>query len=80
MFFLLSSLAIPSLFLVSHDKLDIKSYYLPINDTLFELHIVWSSDTESHITLIVFEFVSLSLKTRLVMILNMLQEMSNIPR
>ena len=39
--------------------------YKPINDTPFELHVFWSPDTERRIKLTFSEFVSLSLKTRL---------------
>ena len=39
--------------------------YKPINDTPFELHVFWTPDTERRIKLTFSEFVSLSLKTRL---------------
>ena len=41
-------------------------YYIPINDTTFELSVFWLSDTESLINKLRFSnFVSLSFKTRL---------------
>ena len=44
---------------------DIKDYYISINDTLFQLHVFWLSDTECCITLTFSESVYLSLKPRL---------------
>ena len=42
------------------------SYYIPINDTTFELSVFWPSDTESGIKELMFsESLSLSFKTRL---------------
>ena len=55
-------------------KLDIKRhspsilyfYYIPINDTSFELSVFWLSDTESQINELMFsDSVSLSFKMRL---------------
>ena len=41
-------------------------YYIPLNDTTFELSVFWPSDTESRINELGFsESVSLSFKTRL---------------
>ena len=41
-------------------------YYIPINDTSFELSVFWLSDTESQINELRFSnAVSLSFKTRL---------------
>ena len=41
-------------------------YYIPINDTSFELSVFWSSDTESRINKLRFsDSVSLSFKARL---------------
>ena len=41
-------------------------YYIPINDTSFELSVFWPSDTESRINELRFsESISLSFKTRL---------------
>ena len=41
-------------------------YYIPINDTSFELSVFWLSDTESRINELRFsDSVSLSFKTRL---------------
>ena len=41
-------------------------YYIPINDTTFELSVFWLSDTESQINEVRFsDAVSLSFKTRL---------------
>ena len=41
-------------------------YYIPINDTTFDLSVIWLSDTESRINELRFsESVSLSFKTRL---------------
>ena len=48
-----------------------KVYHIPINDTAFEVHVFLPSDTERHIKLTFFESVSLSLKTRLMTLLNM---------
>ena len=58
-------------------------YYISINDTFFELHLFWLSDTECCIKLTFSESVSLSLKTRLMVfvmmtLLNMPQETSNV--
>ena len=58
-------------------------YYISISDTFFELHLFWPSDTERCIKLTFSESVSLSLKTRLMVLvmmtlLNMPQEMSNV--
>ena len=45
---------------------DNKHYYIPINDTSFELSVFWLSDTESRISKLRFsDSVSLSFKTRL---------------
>ena len=52
---------------------DIKDYYIPINDTLFELHVFWLSDTEYGIKLTFSQSVYLWLMT----LLNMSSEMSN---
>ena len=42
-------------------------YYIPINDTSFELSAFWPSDTESWINELMFsDSISLSFKTRLV--------------
>ena len=64
-------------------------YYIPISDTPSELHVFWPTDTECLIKLTFSEFVSLSLIIRLMTLLmmtllmikliNMLQEMSNVP-
>ena len=44
----------------------LRFYYIPINDTPFELSVFWLSDTESRINELRFsESVSLSFKTRL---------------
>ena len=41
-------------------------YYIPINDTSFELSVLWPSETESQINELRFsDSVSLSFKTRL---------------
>ena len=41
-------------------------YYIPINDTSFELSVVWPSDIEGRINELRFsDYVSLSFKTRL---------------
>ena len=41
-------------------------YYIPINDTSFELSVFWTSDTESQINELRFsDSISLSFKTRL---------------
>ena len=41
-------------------------YYIPINDTSFELSVFWPSDTESWINELRFsDSISLSFKTRL---------------
>ena len=41
-------------------------YYIPINDTSFELSVFWPSDTESRINELRFsDSISLSFKTRL---------------
>ena len=57
--------------------------YIPINDTPFELHVFWPSDTEYRIKLTFSESVSLSHKTRLMTLLmrtllNMPQTTSNL--
>ena len=45
---------------------DLILYYIPINDTTFELSVFWPSDTESRINELRFsESVSLAFKTRL---------------
>ena len=50
---------------ISRDHVKI-SYYIPINDTSFELSVFWLSDTESRINELRFsDSVSLSFKTRL---------------
>ena len=47
-------------------NMETKFYYIPINDTSFELSVFWSSDTESRINELRFsDSVSLSFKTRL---------------
>ena len=51
-----------------------KFYYIPISDTPFELHAFWPFDRESRIKLTFSESVSLSLKTRLMTLLNLPQE------
>ena len=44
-------------------------YYIPINDTNFELSVFWPSDTESRINVLRFlESISLSVKTRLTLV------------
>ena len=46
--------------------LNIFIYYIPINDTSFELSVFWPSDTESRINELRFsDSISLSFKTRL---------------
>ena len=46
--------------------MDICSYYIPINDTTFELSVLWPSDIESRMDKLRFsESVSLSFKARL---------------
>ena len=45
-------------------------YYIPINDTPFQLHVFWPFDTEKRIKLIFSESVLLSLKMRLMTLLN----------
>ena len=54
-------------------------YYIPINDTPFELHVFWASDIEGRIKLRFSESVSLSLKMMLMTLLNMPQATSNVP-
>ena len=54
-------------------------HYIPINVTPFELTVFWPSDIEHSIKLTFTESVSLSLKMRLMMLLNISQEMSNVP-
>ena len=54
--------------------------YKPFNDTPFELHVFWPSDTEGHIKLTFSESASPSLKLTLMTLLNILQEMSNVPQ
>ena len=49
-------------------------YHIPINDTPFEPHVFWPSDIAGRIKLTFCESVSLSLKTRLMTLLNMQQE------
>ena len=56
-----------------------KLFDIPINDAPFELHVFWPSGTERRIQLTFSESVSLSLKTRLLGLLNMPQETSNVP-
>ena len=47
-----------------HANIDI--YYIPINDTTFELSVFWPSDTESHTNKLRFsDSISLSFKMRL---------------
>ena len=46
-------------------------YYIPMNDTSIELHVFCPSDTERRIKMMFSESVSLSLKTRLMALLNM---------
>ena len=53
-------------------------YYIPINDT--PLTVFWTSDAESHIKLTFSESVSLSLKTKLMTLLNILQKRQIVPR
>ena len=44
-------------------------YYIPINDTSFELSVFWLSDAESRINKLRFsDLVSLSFKTRLTLV------------
>ena len=44
----------------------LKFYYIPINNTTFELSVFWASDTESRINELRFsDSISLSFKTRL---------------
>ena len=46
--------------------LDIFIYYIPINDTSFELSVFWPSDTESRINELRFsDSMSLSFETKL---------------
>ena len=59
--------------------LSMSLYYLPINGTTFELYVFWQSDTERRIKLMFYESVPVSLKTRLMALLNMLQETSGVP-
>ena len=41
-------------------------YYIPINDTTFELSVFWPSDTESRVNELMFsDSISLSFKMRL---------------
>ena len=48
---------------------DLGHYYIPINDTMFEMSVFWPSDTESLINELRFsESVSLSFKTRLMLV------------
>ena len=55
--------------LINQIRLDIKPYYIPINDTMFTLSVFWPSDTESRIEELRFsDSVSLSFKTRLMSI------------
>ena len=52
--------------LINQIRLDIKPYYIPINDTTFTLSVFWPSDAESRINELRFsDSVSLSFKTRL---------------
>ena len=52
--------------LVFQIKSDTELYYIPINDTVFELSVFWPSDTESCINELRFsDSISLSFKTRL---------------
>ena len=49
-----------------HSNIKKSFYYIPINDTSFELSVFWPSDTESGINKISFsDSISLSYKTRL---------------
>ena len=49
---------------------EIQFYNIPLNDTSFELSVFWPSDTESRINELRFsESVSLSFKTRLVLVI-----------
>ena len=50
-------------------------YHILIGEIPIELHVVWPSDTERRFKLTFSEFVSLSLKIRLMTLLNMPQEM-----
>ena len=54
-------------------------HYIPVYDTPFQLHIFWPSGTERRSKLTFSESISLSLKTRLMTLLNMTQETSNFP-
>ena len=48
----------------------IKSYYIHINDTSFELPVFWQSDTESQINELRFsDSISLSFKTMLTLVI-----------
>ena len=51
-------------------------YYIPINNTPVEMHVFWPYDTERRIKLTFSEFVTLSLKTKLMTLLNNPQETS----
>ena len=47
----------------------ISYYYIPINDTTFELSVFWSIDTESQINELMFsDSISLSFKMRLTVV------------
>ena len=50
-----------------------------MNNTPLELHVFWPSDTEHHIKLTFSESISLSFKTKLMTLLNMPKEMSDVP-
>ena len=54
-------------------------YYILINDIPFKLLDFWPTNTERRIKLTFSESVSLSLKTRSMMLLNIPLEMSNVP-
>ena len=55
-----------------------QNYYMLINDTPFELHVFWPSDIQRRIKLTFSDYVSLSLNTRLMPLLNMPLETSNV--
>ena len=48
---------------------DLGPYYIPINDTSFELSVFWPSDTENRINELRFsDSISVSFKTRLTLV------------
>ena len=54
---------------VKHKSLKKTIYYIPINDTSFELSVFWLSDAESRIKELRFcDSVSLSFKMRLMLV------------